>query len=78
VTQQAHWKRQPTGLYLSRRGDIRLMIEQVGSNFRVMVTRVIDENRPEEVLYTGSARNADDAMMLADRIAEQAAARVAA
>jgi hypothetical protein len=65
-------------LYLNRRGDIRLMIEHVGATFRVLVTRVIDENRREEVVYTGSARNADDAMMLAERIAEEAAAGAAA
>jgi hypothetical protein len=45
------------------------MIEHVGSNFRVLVTRIIDERQPEEVVYGGSARNAEGAMMKAERAA---------
>jgi hypothetical protein len=67
--QKAAWKRHPTGLYLKRYGDVCLMIEHVGLNFRVLVTRIIDERQPEEVVYGGSARNAGGAMMMAERAA---------
>jgi hypothetical protein len=78
VHQKRNWQREPTGLYLNRRGDIRLMIEHVGATFRVLVSRVVGENQADEIVYTGSARNAEDAMMLAERVAEQASARIAA
>jgi hypothetical protein len=71
-------KRQPTGIYLTRRGDIHLMVEHVGSTFRVVVTHVRNEALPEEVIYSGSARNAEDAFILADQAAEQASVRIAA
>jgi len=73
--QKGLWKRHPTGLYFKRYGDVCLMIEHVGSNFRVLVTRVIDERQPEEVVYAGSARNAEDAMTMAERVAGAASAQ---
>jgi hypothetical protein len=78
VREKRLWKRQPTGLYLNRRGDISLMIEHVGSTYRVLVSRVRDENQPDEVVYTGSARNAEDAITLAERVAERASTEIAA
>ena len=48
------------------------MVEKVGANFRVVVTRNIDELQSEEVVYAGTATNAADAMTIAERMAERA------
>jgi hypothetical protein len=72
------WTVEQNGVYWDRRGNISLMIEKVGANFRVLVTRVIHEMQPEEVIYAGSAVNAADAMTMAERVAERACAQMAA
>jgi hypothetical protein len=65
------WKAKSNGLYLRQWGDMRLVVENTGTDFRVLVTRAIDENQPGEVLYSGSAANENDAMAIAQRVADQ-------
>jgi len=72
MLQKMPWKARPNGFYLTQSGNIRLMVEKVGANFRVLVTRDVDETQPEEVVYAGTAANADDGMAIAERMAEQA------
>ena len=72
------WKVRPNGFYSMQSGDIRLLVEKVGAGFRVLVTRAIDEMQSEEIVYTGSAASAADAMTTATRIAERTSARIAA
>jgi hypothetical protein len=72
VLKIAPWNVELNGVYLTRGGNIRLMVEKVGANFRVLVTRDVDETQPEEVVYAGTAANADDGMAIAERMAEQA------
>ena len=72
MLQKGPWKAHSNGFYLTQTGDIRLLVERVGVKFRVLVTRIIDEMQPEELVYAGSATNADDAMILAEHAAERA------
>jgi hypothetical protein len=69
---------QPNGLLLKQCGDIRLAVEKVGATFRVLVTRVIDAMRPDEVVYAGTAASADDGMAIAEREAERVSAQIRA
>ena len=74
----SQWKVKKNGLRLAESGDLVLVVERVGLKFRVLVTQTIDEMQPEEVVYSGSADTADDAMTLAERVAELAFVRIAA
>lgn len=71
------WRAQPNGFYLRQTGDIRLLVEEVGVRCRVVVSRIIDDMLPEELIYAGSAANAHDAMAIADHAAERAASPAA-
>ncbi len=59
-------------------GNIRLLVEEVGTKYRVLVTRSTDELRPEEIVYAGSAPNAADALTMAESVGERAYIQVAA
>ena len=72
MLQRMPWKARPNGFYLTQSGNIRLLVEKVGARFRVLVTRSVDEMQPEEVVYAGTAANADDGMAIAERMAERA------
>ena len=74
----SQWKVKKNGLRLAESGDLVLVVERVGLKFRVLVTQTIDEMQPEEVVYSGSADTADDAMTPAERVAELAFVRIAA
>ncbi len=63
------WRSQPNDLHLKQSGDIRLLVEKVGVKYRVLVTRVIDGMQADEIVYTGSAANAVEAMTMAERVA---------
>jgi hypothetical protein len=65
------WNRQPNGFYLMQSGNMRLLVEMVGSEFRVLVTHTLDEMQSEKLVYAGSAASADAAMRLAEREAER-------
>lgn len=71
------WKVRPDGSYFTQSRDICLLAEKVGATFRVLVTRIVHEMQPEEVVFAGSAANADDAMMMAERVAEGASGQIA-
>ena len=63
------WQSQSNGFHQKQSEDIRLLVEKVGAKYRVLVTRVIDRMRPDDVVYAGSAANADEAMATAERVA---------
>jgi hypothetical protein len=69
---------QPNGLYLKQCGDVRLAVEKVGTTFRVLVTHVVDEMRPDEVVYAGTAASLDDDMAIAEQGAAQVSAQIRA
>jgi hypothetical protein len=78
MPQKGPWKVQSNGVYLTQSGEICMLVEKVGARFRVLVTRMIGEMGPEEIVYAGSAASVDDAMRTAERAAETASDRVAA
>ena len=59
-------------------GSIRLLVEEVGTKYRVLVTRSTDELHPEEIVYAGSAPNAADALAMAESAGEHAYIQIAA
>jgi hypothetical protein len=65
------WKKQLNGCLTTEVGDVRMMVEEVGSGFRVIVTRSGDETQPEKVLASASAANAGAAMSIAERMASR-------
>jgi hypothetical protein len=70
---QSHWEINRAGFYVKRTGDLRLSAGRFGTRFMVLVTRLVDEQRPDEVIYSGSARNAAAAKVLAEDVAERIA-----
>ena len=72
------WTIRPNGFYSAQNGNIRLFVEKVGSQFRIVVTRIFpDEMHPEEVLYADTAADAEAAMNTAERVAERVAGQSA-
>ena len=68
------WTIRPNGFYSAQSGNIRLFVEKVGTQFRIVVTRIFpDEMHPEEVLYADTAADAETAMNTAERVAEREA-----
>jgi hypothetical protein len=65
------WNVHPNGFYLAQSGKVHLLVEKVGSVFRVLVTHAADEMQPEQLVYAGSAGSADAAMRIAEREAER-------
>lgn len=75
MNKDERWEVQRTGFHLKRRGDLRLMVGKFGAKYRVLVTRTADDTRSEKVFYSGIAANADDAMAIAERMAERVASQ---
>jgi hypothetical protein len=75
VLRKDPWKIKPNGFYLKENGDLHLMVEKVGGRFRVVVSRIMSDRHPEEIVYAGSAASADDAMTIAERAAAHASTR---
>jgi hypothetical protein len=78
VVRKHPWKLRTDGSYFTHDEDTCLLAEKVGATFRVLVTRVVHEMQTEEIVYAGSAANADDAMTMAERVAERTFGQIAA
>ena len=65
------WSQSPDGHCTRQDGDIRLFAEKVGAGFRVLVLRSRSNMQPDEILFSGGAASASDAMEMADREAER-------
>lgn len=65
------WKKELNGCLTTEVGDVRMMVEQVGASFRVIVTRSGDKTQPERVLASASAADARAAMTIAERVASR-------
>jgi uncharacterized protein YoxC len=64
-----NWKKNPNGCLTTEIGDVRMMVEQVGASFRVVVTRSADGTTAEHVIASASALDARAAMSIAERVA---------
>jgi hypothetical protein len=71
VLQDGAWQSQSDDLYLREWGDIRLAVEKVGADFRVLVSHIADDL----VFFSGKASRAGDAMAIAKEVAERVSAR---
>jgi hypothetical protein len=65
------WRQHPHGHYSKQKGHIRLVVEKVGAGFRVLVVGNNDSMKPDEILFSGGAANATDAMEIAERAADR-------
>jgi hypothetical protein len=65
------WNFHSNGFYQTQSGNMHLLVEKVGSGFRVLVTDAAEGMDAERLVYAGSARDADAAMRLAEREAER-------
>jgi hypothetical protein len=50
-------------------GDVRMMVEEVGAGFRIVVSRTETGAQSEKVIASASAANARAAMTLAEKVA---------
>jgi hypothetical protein len=73
VVLKQSWKKERNGCLTTEIGAIRMLVEEVGSSYRVVVTHSEDETQPEKVLASASAANVLAAMTIAERVASQVA-----
>jgi len=76
VPQTGPWQAERNDLYLMQRGEIHLLVEKIGTKFRVLVTRSGDEMQPDEIFYSGTAESRDHAMAMAEQEAERVSAQI--